>query len=78
MYPELGPSVWYAPLLCLKQKLVVILDDPAGFPYRISGRNRDLYARHGYTVLDFSEDFSCPTDDSAWEEAMATIGRAIA
>lgn len=72
-----GPSVWYAPFLCRPKKLIVVIQDRDDFPYRIYGQNRDLYSRYGYTVLDFSEDFSCPIDDSVWEEAMAVVGHTL-
>lgn len=71
------PSVWYAPFYHAETKTIIVLDDRSDFPYRIYGQNRDLYARYGYTVLDFSEDFSCPADESVWDEAMAMIGAAI-
>ena len=77
LHPYFGPSVWYAPFLCRPKKIIVVLDGRPDFPYTISGHNAELYARFGYTVLDFSEDFSCPTDDRAWNEAMARVGAAI-
>lgn len=72
-----GPSVWYAPFLCRPSKLIVVIQDRDKFPYRIYSQNRALYEQHGYTVLDFSEDFSCPADDSVWNAAMARVGATI-
>lgn len=69
------PSVWYAPFLHTKKRLIVILDDRPDFPYRIYGQNRALYERHGYTILDFSEDFSVPWNQSVWNEAMGMVDR---
>ncbi|TAN40586.1 MAG: hypothetical protein EPN22_17275 [Nitrospirae bacterium] len=71
------PSVWYAPFYHAKSKTIIVIDDRPDFPYRIYGQNRALYERQGYTLLDFSEDFSCPTDDSVWDEAMAMIDAAL-
>jgi very-short-patch-repair endonuclease len=67
-------SVWYAPFYCAKAKLIVCIADRAEFPYRIYGQNRALYERHGYTILDFSEDLSFPVDDSVWDELMQIVG----
>lgn len=79
-----GPCTWYAPFLCLPKSLIVILEDRPDFPYRIYGQAgvtlsnlRSLYERHGYTVLDFSEDFSCEADDSVWDAAMVTLDDVI-
>lgn len=72
-----GPSIWYAPFLCRPKKLIVILADRPDFPYRVYGQNTALYASQGYTVLDFSEDFSCPTDESVWENMMVRAENAI-
>lgn len=72
------PSVWYAPFLCRPKKLVIVFDHRPECPYRLYGENRALYAQHGYTVLDFSEDLSCPFDQAVWDEAMTMIDAAIA
>ena len=64
-------STWFAPFLCVNKKLIVVIENRPDFPYRIYGQNAGLYARHGYTVLDFSEDTSCPIDDAAWEALVA-------
>lgn len=71
------PSVWYAPFYHAKTKTILVIDDRPDFPYRVYRQNQDLYARHGYTVLDFSEDLSCPFDQSVWDEMMAMIEKAI-
>src|SRR5574337_599995 len=76
-FADSGPSTWYAPLLCVARKLIVVLEDRPEFPYRVYGQNCDLYARQGYTVLDFSEDFSCAADESVWGAAMAMIDRSL-
>src|SRR3990167_1404441 len=60
VYRELGPSVWYAPFYCHAAKLIVVISPRDAFPYTISGRNAPLYAEHGYTVLDFSDDLMLP------------------
>lgn len=67
------PSVWYAPFYCANAKLIVCISDRQDFPYRIYGHNHGLYERHGYTVLDFTEDLSCPVDDSVWEDLMHRV-----
>lgn len=72
-----APSVWYAPFYHAKTRTIMVIDDRPDFPYRVYGQNAALYARHGYTTLDFSEDVSCPTDDAVWDEAMALIDAAI-
>lgn len=72
-----APSVWYAPFYHAKSKTIIVIEDRPDFPYRVYGQNWKLYASHGYTILDFSEDFSCPTDDSVWQEAMAMIDQAL-
>lgn len=77
VHPYFGPSIWYAPFLCRPKKLIIVIESRQDFPYTISGRNSSLYSRHGYTIMDFSEDFSCPTDDSVWEEAMARVALAV-
>lgn len=71
---ELGPSVWYAPLYCHRAKLIVIVESRADFPYAISGQNGNLFTRFGYTVLDFTEDFSIPSDDSVYQDALQVVG----
>lgn len=71
------PSVWYAPFYHAKTKTIVVLDDRQDFPYRICGQNLTLYVQYGYTVLDFSEDFSCPTDGSVWDAMIAMVEAAI-
>lgn len=71
------PSTWYAPFLCVEKKLIVVIQDREDFPYRIYGQNRDLYGRHGYTVLDFSEDFSTPWNQTIWNEAMMMVNEAL-
>jgi len=73
----LHKSTWFAPFLCVEKKLIVVIQDREDFPYRIYGQIHKLYAQHGYTVLDFSEDFSCPVDESVWQEMMGTVGKAI-
>ena len=77
VFEAFGPSVWYAPFLCRPKKLIVVIDDRSDFPYRIYGQNRALYERHGYTVLDFSEDLSCPFEQSVRDAMMAMIDTAI-
>ncbi len=67
------PSTWYAPFLSKDKKLIVVIEDRPDFPYRVYGQNFHLYAANGYTVFDFSEDFSAPLDESVWTEAMAMI-----
>ena len=74
---ELGPSIWYAPFLCADKKLIVVIEDRPEFLYRVFGDNWALYAQHGYTVLDFTQDFSAPWDESVWGDAMATISAKI-
>lgn len=71
------PSVWFAPFLCTKKKLIIVLENRDDMPYRVYGQNRALYERHGYTVLDFSEDFSVPWNQSVWNEAMAMVDAAV-
>lgn len=73
IHPELGPSIWYAPFLCADKKLIVVIEDRPDFPYRIFGENWALYAKHGYTLLDFSQDFFAPWDESVWGDAMAMV-----
>ena len=75
-HPE-HKSTWYAPFLNIPHKLIAIIEHRDDFPYRVYGQNGDLYARHGYTVLDFSEDCACPTDDSVWHEILATVRMAL-
>ena len=70
-------STWFAPFLCVDKKLIVVIDNRPEFPYRIYGQNASLYGRHGYTVMDFSEDTSCPIDDSVWEEMMVRVQDAL-
>lgn len=72
-----APSVWYAPFYHAKSRTIIVIDDRPDFPYRLYGQNAGLYARHGYTVLDFSEDLSCPFDQSVWDAMMETIDQAI-
>ena len=69
------PSVWYAPFYNAKANLIVCISEREDFPYRVYGQNRALYERHGYTVMDFTEDLSCPVDDSVWEEMMKMVGK---
>lgn len=71
------PSTWYAPFYCTDRKLIVVIQDREEFPYRIYGQNRDLYTRHGYTVMDFSEDFSAPWNQSVWDAMMVMVDRAV-
>ena len=71
-HPE-HKSTWFAPFLCIARKLVVVMEERKEFPYTISGRNLDLYARHGYTVLDFTEDGGEPWDDQMWADAMSLV-----
>jgi very-short-patch-repair endonuclease len=75
-HPE-HKSTWFAPFVCVEKKVVVVIEDRHDFPYRIFGQNRALYARHGYTILDFSEDTSCPIEGPVWEEMMALINSAV-
>ena len=75
-HPE-HKSTWFAPFLCLDKKLIVVIQDRPEFPYRIYGQNTALYARHGYTILDFSEDTSCPIDNSIWHEMMTLVNEAL-
>jgi hypothetical protein len=72
-----APSIWYAPFLCADKKLIVVIEDQPDFPYRIFGENWALYAAHGYTLLDFSQDFSAPWDESVWGDAMAKISATL-
>jgi hypothetical protein len=73
------PSVWYAPFYHAKSKTMIVIDHRLEFPYRVYGQNRALYKRHGYTVLDFSEDFHCSlhVDESVWQEMMGMVGKAV-
>lgn len=68
-----GMNVWFAPFYNVKVKLIVCISEREDFPYRVYGQNHALYERHGYTVLDFTEDLSCPVDDSVWDDLMAAV-----
>jgi len=70
-------STWYAPFLCVAKKLIVVIQDREEFPYRIYGQNRALYERQGYTVLDFSEDFGSPWNQSVWDEMIRMVNEAL-
>lgn len=69
-----APSIWYAPFLCADKRLIVVIEDRGDdFPYRVFGEHWALYAAHGYTLLDFFQDFAAPWDESVWGDAMAMV-----
>ena len=72
-----APSVWYAPFYHAKSKTIIVVDDRPDFPYIIYGQNAKLYVQQGYKVVDYSEDLSCPFDQSIWEVMMVMIDVAI-
>ena len=75
-HPE-HKSTWFAPFLCVEKKLVVVISDRPEFPYRIYGHHVGFYGRHGYTILDFSEDTSCPLDATGWETRYGLVTQAL-
>ena len=69
-------STWYAPFLCVEKKVVVVVEGRKEFPYTLSGRNYELYAKHGYTILDFTED-GPEWDEKMWDDAMGGVRKGI-